>query len=327
MNHSWGDSSDFFVYRSAAMEEVIEKARTVARFPTTILIEGESGTGKDLLAKFIHYSSKRYNQKFMVVNCATFQETLIDAELFGYEKGSFTGALTQGKVGLFEQASGGTVFLDEIAELPFNLQGKLLHVLQDKHVRRIGASINNPIDIRIIAATNKNLKDEVANATFREDLYYRLSAITILVPPLRERREDIEVLVNYYLEQLTLKYEVKRTISKEMLSILHEYNWPGNVRELINTMEQLVILAHNEEIAEPDFPPEILGYSRPTKHMQNDKSLKVQLDEYEKELIKNTLQKYKSIRRAAVVLGVSHTTLNRKIRKYNLIANEDTYLE
>ncbi len=251
-----GDPPNSLIYLSKAMYKLIEQARTAAKYPATILIQGESGTGKDLLAQFIHYSSPLYNKKFLAVNCATFQDTLIDTELFGYEKGSFTGALSQGKIGLFEQADGGMVFLDEISELPLNLQGKLLRFVQDKKIRRIGSTVIKPVDVRIIAATNRNLLSEVENRRFRKYLYYRLAVLNLYIPPLREWPEDIIALARYYLKNFCTAYDIKRTLDDDAMEALCRYQWPGNVRELINTIESLVIINPTTSIRRADLPLE-----------------------------------------------------------------------
>ena len=233
---------------SPAMMQVVERVMRVAEVDSTVLIGGESGVGKEEITKLIHAYSRRSHKQILTINCSAIPETLLESELFGYEAGSFTGAVKGGKAGLFEIASGGTVFLDEIGEMPLLLQAKLLRVLQESEVQRIGSGKPIPIDVRIIAATNRNLAEMVRQGSFREDLYYRLNIIPIEIPPLRHRREDIIPMVNHFLALIEEKYGIHRTIESSAMKILETYDWPGNVRQLKNMVERICLLATQPEI-------------------------------------------------------------------------------
>jgi transcriptional regulator with PAS, ATPase and Fis domain len=324
-NDTFAESS--FIVRSREMRHLQEQAIKVAPYPTIVLIQGESGTGKEWIADLIHYSSPRNRQRFIKINCSSFPESLIDSEIFGYERGAFTGALDHGKAGLFEQADGGTLLLDEIGELPLSLQAKLLRVLQDKQIRRIGGTLTKPVDVRIIASTNRNLREEVKKGTFRLDLYYRLSAITFSIPPLRERKEEIEALLRHYLDHFCHLYQLERSWDERTLQELAQYDWPGNIRELINTVEQLAVLNETKQIGLIDLPGEIRyklekrsnSISRVREDMLvTEDPLHLQLSRMEMLIIEKTLERSKSIRRAAEILGLSHTTLIRKMHKYGV---------
>lgn len=233
--------TETIVAESKKMKEVLFKAHNVAQVDSTVLLFGESGTGKEILAKYIHRHSKRSEEAFIAVNCANLPENLVESELFGYERGAFTGANTEGKMGLFEAAHHGTLFLDEIAELPFTLQAKLLRVLETCEVRRLGSNVDRKMDFRLIAATNKDLKKMVDEGLFRCDLYYRLNVIPIAIPPLRERPEDIIALALKFLENFNKKYGLEVEFDSETLEMLQSYKWPGNVRELRSAVERKVI--------------------------------------------------------------------------------------
>jgi len=240
------------VGRSYAIRAVIDKIEKVAKSPARVLISGENGTGKELVARAIHRQSPRTDEPFVEVNCAAIPSELIESELFGHMKGSFTGAISD-RAGKFEQANGGTLFLDEVGDMSLAAQAKVLRVLQDGVVTRIGGSKPIAVDVRVLAATNKNLEDEIANARFREDLFYRLNVVPIHVPPLRERREDIPLLVAHFLDVLTHREGVApRTISPDAVEQLQRLDWPGNVRELRNTIERLLILASGTRISTDD---------------------------------------------------------------------------
>ena len=233
--------TETIVAENKKMKQVLLKAHNVAQVDSTVLLTGESGTGKEILAKYIHRHSKRSEEAFIAINCANLPEHLVESELFGYERGAFTGANTEGKVGLFEAAHHGTLFLDEIAELPFTLQAKLLRVLETCEVRRLGSNVDRKMDFRLIAATNKNLKKMVEEGLFRSDLYYRLNVIPIIIPPLRERPEDIVVLALRFLESFNKKYGLDVEFDSETFEELQSYKWPGNVRELKSVVERNVI--------------------------------------------------------------------------------------
>lgn len=307
--------------KSRNIEYVKRIATSVAKTSSTVLLLGESGTGKELFAKAIHRLSNRANNKFIVVNCAALPENLLESELFGYVEGSFTGALKGGKNGIFVEANGGTLFLDEIGEMPLKLQAKLLRVLQEGVVRRIGSSEEVKIDVRIIAATNRDLDSMVKNGQFREDLYYRLSVMPIYLPPLRERKEDIPLLVNYFVDNLNKKFNGKiKKVDISFIEELMKYDWPGNIRELQNVVERSIILCEGDTLTK-DFiyiNVEKIGQNVIMNLCDEEMSLEEIVAQCEKEVIKRAIEKYKSYRAAAKHLGVSHTTIMNKIKKYKL---------
>jgi len=305
---------------SDKMQEVFKIALKAARTRATILLIGESGTGKELIAKAIHYESDRSKGPFIAINCAAIPENLLEAELFGYEKGAFTGALVS-KPGKFELANGGTIFLDEIGDLPFSLQAKLLRVIQDKTFERIGGTKPIKVDIRIIAATNKDLEKMVKNGSFREDLYFRLNVIPIYLPPLRERKEDIFLLIDHFLKKFNKEYKKNITINKSAMEKLINYSWPGNVRELENTIERLVILAEKDEITINDLPFYIRqDEENKFTELKLKGSLPNQIELIEKKAIEEALKacNYNQTK-AAKMLGLTKRQINYKIKKYGLI--------
>lgn len=319
---------------SPAMMQVVKRVMKVAEVDSTVLIGGESGVGKEEITKLIHTYSRRSHKQILTINCSAIPETLLESELFGYEAGAFTGAIKGGKAGLFEIASGGTVFLDEIGEMPLLLQAKLLRVLQESEVQRIGSGKPIPIDVRIIAATNRNLAEMVRQGSFREDLYYRLNIIPIEIPSLRHRREDIIPMVNHFLTLIEEKYGIHRTIESSAMKILETYDWPGNVRQLKNMVERICLLSTQAEITintvqqELDSNPIVVrntGNLAQEKYMQEHEpapmysgTLKEQVASFEKQMIKQALSKHPSIRQAAKSLGCDQSTLVRKIQKYQL---------
>jgi len=300
--------------KSKPMQEVFDLIRRVADSPTNVLITGESGTGKELVAKAIHYNSERRDAPFVPVNCAAIPETLIESELFGHVKGAFTDAKTD-KRGLFEEAQKGTLFLDEISELPTLLQAKLLRAIQEREIRRVGATRPVPVDVRIIAATNLNLAEEVKVKRFREDLYYRLNVIEIRLPPLRERREDIPMLVESFLRKCAdASHKTLRGMNETALALLMDFPWPGNVRELENVVERAVTLARGEQIVPEDLPPSILGARGDRKIIDEAADRTLPLQEVEKEYILRILEKTGGNKyQAAQALGIDRKTLYRKL--------------
>lgn len=311
-----------FIYESKSMEKTIKLASKAAAFDSTILIYGESGTGKEVIAKFIHNESPRKDEPFIKVNCAAIPKELFESELFGYMEGSFTGASKDGKPGMFELANKGTILLDEIGELPLPVQSKLLRVIQEGEVYRIGAKTPTTLDVRVLAATNRALKKEVDEGRFREDLFFRLNVIPINIPPLRERPEDVPKLIQFFLEKLNRKYKNIISITEEAINILKLYSWPGNVRELENLIEYLFIMNAGEEIDIEQLPLRVL-----TEQIQNTfledgtevtSKLTYMTELYEKSLIASTLKNYPSIRQASIALGIHYSTLSRKVKKYNL---------
>lgn len=255
--------------RSPALKRVMDTVRAAARYDSAVLIQGETGTGKELVARAIHFNSGRQAEPLLVVNCAAIPETLVESELFGHEKGAFTGA-TQQKKGKFELADGGTIFLDEIGDMPLPAQAKILRVVQDKTIMRVGGDKTLPADVRIIAATNRNLAAFIAEGKFRADLFYRLKVIDIAMPALRERNEDIPLLVAYFLERHNHRYHQQKQLSREAMRRILEYLWPGNIRELQNAIERAFVLSEGNVIKDADLPPEILTSHSPPLEANRD---------------------------------------------------------
>ena len=307
---------DNIIGRSPEIMAVKAQARKAAATASTVLITGESGTGKEIFAQAIHYESDRCAKPFIAVNCAAIPETLLESELFGYEEGSFTGARKGGKPGKFQLANGGTIFLDEIGDMPLSLQAKMLRVLQEKVVERLGGVKTLPVDARIIAATNRDLEDLVNQGKFREDLYYRLNVYPLMLPALRNRQDDIMELAEYYLNKHTLAYgsEVK-IFAAGTAGILRRYNWPGNIRELENIIECAVIRASGGSIEVNDLPAKIIENTQGSKPVPT-------FDDSEKLAILAALDLFGTSvdgkRRAAENLGIGVATLYRKLRKYNI---------
>lgn len=307
------------VANSKAFTQVVELARRAATFDgATVLILGESGTGKEVISELIVNTSPRKDKPYLQINCGAIPENLIESELFGYEKGAFTGADAKGRKGLFEAANGGTVFLDEIGDLPLHMQVKLLRVLQQRRIVRVGGTETVNLDVRIIAATNKDLKQMVKEGRFREDLYYRLNVVPIEIPPLRDRKEDILPLVNHFLTVANRKYHTNKSIYSDTIDVLESYSWPGNVRELENLMENLVIttpgdIIRRENLSERlKFSTENRGFTEDTEVI----TLKETVERAEYMAIQKAIRQCGSIRKAAVALGVDPSTIVRKQQNY-----------
>ena len=307
------------VANSKAFTQVVELARRAATFDgATGLILGESGTGKEVISELIVNTSPRKDKPYLQINCGAIPENLIESELFGYEKGAFTGADAKGRKGLFEAANGGTVFLDEIGDLPLHMQVKLLRVLQQRRIVRVGGTETVNLDVRIIAATNKDLKQMVKEGRFREDLYYRLNVVPIEIPPLRDRKEDILPLVNHFLTVANRKYHTNKSIYSDTIDVLESYSWPGNVRELENLMENLVIttpgdIIRRENLSERlKFSTENRGFTEDTEVI----TLKETVERAEYMAIQKAIRQCGSIRKAAVALGVDPSTIVRKQQNY-----------
>ena len=300
---------DGVIAKSEAMQKIIDMVNRVANSKANILLTGESGVGKDVMANYIHKRSNRAGNSFIVINCGAIPENLIESELFGHEKGSYTGADRMGK-GKFELADKGTIFLDEIGELPLHAQVKFLRVLQEKQIYRIGSEKSISVDVRIIAATNKNLSEEVEKGNFREDLYYRLNVVNLEIPPLRDRKDDIPVLAEYFLMEFSKDYDKKiKYFEVEALNYLMDYEWKGNVRELKNVIERSVLVANDEEelLLKNHLPKEITGLD--LNDDINDNKEKT-LADYEKMIIENTLKRYEGNKtKTAEVLGIKRQTL------------------
>jgi len=326
--------------RSPALTNVMETVRAAALYDSAVLIQGETGTGKELVARAIHFNSTRKTEPMITVNCAAIPETLVESELFGHEKGAFTGADRQ-KKGKFELADRGTIFLDEIGDMPLPAQAKILRVLQDKAITRVGGDKMIPADVRVVAATNRNLTELIAEGKFREDLYYRLRVIDIPVPALRERREDIPLLVEYFLDQNNHRYHQKKQFNREAMRHILEYFWPGNVRELENAIERAFVLSGGNVIKETDLPPEILpplsllsmtsgGKAQPAQSSTTDAckipippeglNLDACLDDLEKACYEEAIRRKDGNREAAArLLGIKpHTFRKRAKEKFGL---------
>ena len=308
------------VARSATMHRVFDTALRVAEVDSTVLIQGESGVGKGLVAKLIHRASKRKDGPFIRVDCGAIPEPLIESELFGYEPGAFTGALTKGKPGYFEMAEAGTLFLDEIGELPKNIQVKLLRFMEENEVVRIGGTKQKKIDTRIIAATHRDLGSMVQESSFRKDLFFRLNVVPLRVPPLRERPEDIPPLIHHFLQKYNLKCGASKTLRPSAVDGLCMYPFPGNVRELANLLEQLVVLSPNQEVDFQDLPSAVRSGSSTGTEMPEELgwNLRNAVERVERETLKKAIKEFGSQRRAAGPLGVNQSTLARKIRKYGM---------
>jgi PAS domain S-box-containing protein len=315
------EAFEIIVGKSSILKEVLTIASKAAKTSSTVLIQGESGTGKELVAKAIHRASSRKNKPFIRVNCAAIPENLLESELFGYEKGAFTGALRR-KLGKFELADGGTIFLDEIGEISKGMQVKLLRVLQEMEFERVGGIETIKVDIRIIAATNRNLKEMVDKGEFREDLYYRLNVIPVTLPPLRERKEDIPLLVEHFIKKICVREKVNlKRITPKAMEYLQKYSWPGNIRELENILERALTLYESDILNEECLPDyiriDIIDKEKDLINLKNGEL--ATLEEYEKHIIKAALEKYKSFNKAGKVLGITHRTVALKARKYGLV--------
>ena len=307
------------VFKSAEVARLYESAQQVAKADSSILITGETGTGKSMLAKYIHDNSQRSKGSCIELNCAAIPENLIESELFGYESGAFTGAKKGGKPGLFEMADKGSLFLDEIGDMPLNLQVKLLHAIQNRTITRIGGTAEKPVDVRIITATNKNLEKLVEEGLFRSDLYYRINVVPLHMPALRQRREDINELVKSFLQLFNSRYGSQVEIVDEALELLNEYRWPGNIRELENLIERLVVTNRTGVIDEDSLPNNIkIMTDGPQADVQVNRiiPLRQALDQVEAQLIHMTFQEYPSTYKAAKVLGISQSGASRKYLKY-----------
>ncbi len=306
------------VGESEKFQAVLKAVYKVAETDATVLLLGESGTGKELIARTIHYQSPRSKGPFVAVNCAALPDSLLELELFGAEKGAFTGA-TERRIGRFERAKGGTIFLDEIGELPLQLQAKLLRVLQERSFERIGSSEPIKADVRIIAATNRDLLAEVRKGNFREDLYWRLNVVSILMPSLRQRKEDIPLLVHYYLDKFNRKYNKQIRFTKNVIENLVQYDWPGNIRELANTIERVVIMSDQDTIEEIDLPGNIKQDNYVEKPISGASDLETEVEMLERERIIKALKENNLVQvKAARALGITPRQLGYRLKKYGI---------
>lgn len=330
-------SGDAIIGQSKLMQNVYKSIGRVSQTDATVLILGESGTGKELVARAVYQHGIRSDKAFLIINCVAIPENLLESELFGYEKGAFTGA-SQRHIGKIEQANGGTVFLDEIGDMPLNIQAKILRLLQEKSIERLGGEETIPVDVRIIAATNKNLEQAIKEEKFREDLYFRLKVVTIELPPLRERREDIDNLISYYMAKFSTELKIDNpSIQKEALSLLNRYDWPGNIRELSNLIQKVMIFNRGAPISKADLE-QVINKKEKIKFTENIELNIIQ--EWVRQVLSNPSEKYgfddfmdtiSSIvvaealkitngnrSQAAKLLSMSRPTLHAKIDKYNI---------
>ncbi|CUH96594.1 hypothetical protein P22_2684 [Propionispora sp. 2/2-37] len=319
------NSFNQILHVSKVMEHTIAVAKRVAQNDSTVLIRGESGTGKELFARSIHTASPRQDRIFAPINCAAMPDALLESELFGYEEGAFTGAKKYGKTGLFEYANGGTVFLDEIGDLSFNLQAKLLRVLQEGTIKRLGGNREISVDVRIIAATHSNLEQMLQKNQFREDLYYRLNVIPLFIPPLRDRKEDLPLLIESLLFKKNHKFKKHvKHILKPAMEKLIEYDWPGNVRELENVLERAVNFSSQGEITPDDIILDHAARATAKSDFKTGKSRKLKeiLEETECSILYEAVNKYRSSRQVGKILGLSHTGVLNRMKKYNIPIRE-----
>ncbi len=316
-----GDELENIITCDDNMFEIKNLVRLIAPTKSTVLILGETGTGKEVLAHAIHSLSNRKNGPFVVVSCGSLSPNIVESELFGYEAGSFTGATKEGKMGLLETANGGTVFLDEIGELPLDQQVKLLHVLQEKSIIRVGGTKQIPLDIRVIAATNRDLQKQIELGQFREDLYYRLNVVSIEIPPLIERRGDISLLTKYFTKKFNSLHNKNKVISKNVMKLFSSYDWPGNIRELENSIENLIITSPSNYIDVDCLPKNILKREKGTNrkvHVTEIASMADIIEEAERQLLTMAKEKYKTTSAIAKALSVNQSTISRKLNSYGI---------
>lgn len=307
-----------FISSSPQMEKIISLALKVSDTDISVLISGESGTGKEVLASYIYVHSRRAKKPYVKINCGAIPPNLLESELFGYEKGAFTGAEKKGKPGMFEVADQGTIFLDEIGEMPMELQVKLLRVIQEGELMRVGGTVPVKVDVRIISATNKDLSEEVKKGTFRKDLFYRLNVVPIKIPALRERKDDILPLSLFFLEKYNKQYFQSKNFSSEVINKFMNYKWDGNIRELQNTIERMVVLSTDDLLLARDLPDSFFDSdSADSVQIKEIMSIKDAQKIVEQKLIDMAYKKYKTTTRIAEVLGVNQSTISRKLREMN----------
>lgn len=303
------------VSNNPAMLKIIETIEAVKDSASSVLICGETGTGKELIARSLHYSSTRRSSPFIAVNCAAMPKELIESELFGYEKGAFTGAVAR-RIGKFEEAAGGSVFLDEIGELELSLQAKLLRALQEKEIERLGSNKRMKVEFRLISSTNRNLRREVQAGNFREDLFYRINVVQVNVPPLRERMDDLPLLVSEFVNEFCVREKKVLSISDEVMRIFQSYSWPGNIRQLKNIIERAVVLVKGSKITPRELPEEFLSYKRGLESINSLRTLR----QIEIHAVRDTLHKCNGNKsKAARVLGISRKAFYKKLRDYQLV--------
>jgi len=310
-------SNKNIILKSPAMIKLMQIVSKIANTDIIANITGESGVGKDVMAKLIHNLSARKGGPFVQINCGSIPENLLESELFGYTGGAFTGAAKHGRVGLLESANGGTVFLDEIGDLPLNLQAKVLKVLQDQEIYPIGGRKHISLNVRFICATNRNTAQMIKDGTFREDLYFRINMVPIYIPPLRDRKEDIFHLCQLFIQRYNEKYGKNKVLSANVLNVLDDYYWPGNIRELRHLIERLVVVTEEDRIDVTDLPEVILNSTSLNKNHYAISNLKTMMNEVEKNIVMQAINEY-GCRQAAEKLKIDYSTLKRKKRKFNL---------
>lgn len=320
-------ASENIVANSQAMKKVVETAVRVAGVDVTVLITGESGVGKEVIAKEIHKASRQKNGPFITINCGAIPENLLESELFGYEKGAFTGANREGKIGIFQAAHNGTLLLDEIGEMPLGLQVKLLRAIQEREVLPVGSTKQVKVNVRILALTNRNLKNMVREGTFREDLYYRLNVVPLYIPPLREHREDVITLAMTFIKKFNEKYNFNKRLHADVIKAFEQHNWPGNVRELETTIERLLVTTDDDEIKMYHLSEAFQVGVSGSEGLTSDKlhisiesllPLKEAIELLERRLLTRAMTQCRSSRQAALALGVDHSTIVRKAQKYEI---------
>ncbi len=318
LSNADSETSSRLVGSSYSLQKVWNTIKMAAPTDATVLVTGESGVGKEVVSDEIYRLSRRNDKTFIKVNCASIPANLLESELFGYEKGAFSGASAGGKQGLFELANGGTLLLDEIGDMPMDLQVKLLRAIQTKEITRVGGTRTIKLDIRFIAATNSDLKKKIAEGTFRQDLFYRLNVIPINIPPLRERLNDLDELCRHFVDYYTKKHNRAFKLTDEQLAIMKQYRWPGNIRELENVIEYLTICASGTKEVADEMLRSLLDISQGDDQLQESDSLSHSLENYEKSLIESALRNSKSLRDAGAKLGVNASTISRKIKQYGI---------
>lgn len=308
-----------YVFESDEIKQVLQNVLRVAMYDCTVLITGESGVGKEIMAQAAHKASGRSNASLIKINCGSIPQNLLESEFFGYEAGSFTGARNQGKMGIFEAAQGGTLFLDEIGELSIELQVKLLRAIQEKEIYRVGGIEPIKVDVRILAATNKNLRKMVEEGNFREDLFYRLNVFPVYIPPLRQRKADIIPLASFFLDKYNEKFQMNKSFMPKALACLVDYSWPGNIREMENTIQRVMINSRSDTITEVDITANLTYDHQYRNHVHGTKSnsIRTTLEETEYHILKEAKERCKSTREMAKFLNMSHATLIRRLKKYN----------
>ena len=306
---------------SDSMIRIFSKAKQVAAYPTTVLLLGETGVGKEVVSSFIHHNSGRADKPFIKINCSAIPEPLMESELFGYEKGAFTGAREKGKMGLFELANHGTILLDEIGDMSLSLQAKLLRTIQENEIMRVGGTHPVKLDVRLISATSRNIEEMVDNGQFLDALYYRLNVVELDIPPLRKRQEDIIPLAEFYLQHFCEKYKLSKEFAPDVRGCFLQYGWPGNVRELRNTVENLTVSSIGTIISKEDLPARIAGLDRPpiyTCPRPTETNMKAAVERLQREMVTEAIRREGSLRKAAAALDMDASTLGRLAKKLGI---------